>query len=587
MLKQLAGWMPIAQPSHQETDSSHTGHPSNDCQDQLSSSVSSQARMRIAVDLTPLRPGGENGGAKIMTIELLQHLSKSAPELDFILLTTKHNHNELAKLETANIWRQCTHSTARVDGSLQPNRASTFQHYVRDRWAPFIPARIRARVRQLFRSSPLAIPSSNFLRSLGVNLLFCPFTAPLYFDSTIPTVSVIYDLQYLYYPEFFSVEERATRDQHFRDASRLSQQLVCISDYVRHTVLEHSEIEPEQVTTIHINLGYRLSPSTDTPASDQLDQLELQANSFLLYPANGWPHKNHRMLLTAFAMYRRRHPDSTIKLVCTGTPGAQMDSIQHAAARMGLAQWVKFPGYLSDAAFGTVLQACRALIFPSLYEGFGMPVLEAMALGKPVLCSNVTSLPEVAGNAALFFDPRKPLEIATAIGQIETDEALTAHLVSKGHQRLTHFTGPEAMAQQYLQVFYNIIHSPRPPVLHGVYDDGWTSHHVVLTYDSDTIERTLEIEFSVPALNPYRAISVQLVHPGKGTASTYTIGRDQTITIHETLLPYNSAVEFWIDPLFQPKSHQIGDDERFLGCQCDRWQIIVPNGNLNRPTTVD
>jgi glycosyltransferase involved in cell wall biosynthesis len=96
-------------------------------------------------------------------------------------------------------------------------------------------------------------------------------------------------------------------------------------------------------------------------------------------------------------------------------------------------------------------------VFPSLYEGFGMPILEAMAFGKPVICSNVTSLPEVAGDAAIYIDPRKPLDIVHAIELITSDATAIEDLIDQGYQRLTAFRGPERMARQYLDIFLEVM----------------------------------------------------------------------------------------------------------------------------------
>jgi glycosyltransferase involved in cell wall biosynthesis len=180
----------------------------------------------------------------------------------------------------------------------------------------------------------------------------------------------------------------------------------------------------------------------------------LEENGFLLYPANFWPHKNHSMLLTAFGMFRHRHPESRLQLVCTGFPDERMDALREAVQRMGLRSLVILPGYLSEEELAALLASCKALIFPSLYEGFGMPVLEAMAFSKPILCSNVTSLPEVAGDCALLFDPKKPQEILGAIEQIMTDSKLASSLVERGKVRIARWGGPEQMARQYLAVFH-------------------------------------------------------------------------------------------------------------------------------------
>jgi glycosyltransferase involved in cell wall biosynthesis len=152
-------------------------------------------------------------------------------------------------------------------------------------------------------------------------------------------------------------------------------------------------------------------------------------------------------------MFVARHPQSDLRLVCPGALDAPLESIRTATVRMGLEKRVHFPGFMPDSELAALFQLCRSVLFPSLYEGFGMPVLEAMAFGKVVLCSNVTSLPEIAGDAALFFDPRKPAEIVNAICQLESDSALAARLVERGYQRVRNFGDSTKMAQQYLQVF--------------------------------------------------------------------------------------------------------------------------------------
>ncbi len=238
------------------------------------------------------------------------------------------------------------------------------------------------------------------LREIGADLLFCPFTLPFCYDPSVPVVSIIYDLQYHYYPQFFSDEDRCCRERNFRETSRLSNKLICISEYVRKTVLENSNLEPDRAITIPIQLPHRLKKQPVRDVDSIMQRLGLGGNEFLLYPANFWAHKNHRMLITAFAIYRARHPESNLRLVCTGALENEKKALQEAVYRMGQKDWIVLPGFLTEEEFAAIFASCLALVFPSLYEGFGMPVLEAMALEKPVICSNVTSLPEVAGDAA-------------------------------------------------------------------------------------------------------------------------------------------------------------------------------------------
>jgi glycosyltransferase involved in cell wall biosynthesis len=134
---------------------------------------------------------------------------------------------------------------------------------------------------------------------------------------------------------------------------------------------------------------------------------------------------------------------------------------------MGLAASVRFAGFLPDPQFSALLEGALALVFPSLYEGFGLPVLEAMARGKPVLCSQATSLPEVAGQAALFFDPRKPKDIAAAIERMVSDVDLRLRLVDAGHSRVSQLGNAQHMAERYLQVFRDALAHPENSEMAG------------------------------------------------------------------------------------------------------------------------
>jgi glycosyltransferase involved in cell wall biosynthesis len=142
-----------------------------------------------------------------------------------------------------------------------------------------------------------------------------------------------------------------------------------------------------------------------------------------------------------------------MKLVCTGAADLRMQAVSAAAKGLGMQHCVLFPGFLTDIEFAAVLGSCLGVIYPSLYEGFGMPILEAMAARRPVACSDCTSLPEVAGGAALLFDPRKPHDIADAMVRLALDPQLRADFVRRGHQRAHAFCDAKEMALQYLEVF--------------------------------------------------------------------------------------------------------------------------------------
>ncbi len=458
--------------------------------------VSSLFGKKIAIDLTPMLPGGENGGAKLMTIELVRALAGLLPDTSFVLFTAEVSHGELDYLENdfPNIQRRCVlhNSTTTTSSMLTPSLNTTWRG---NRFAQLkslvqrlLPSGLRQRIvelRSLFplwkqkvfdrlvliakrvlplrirkqlgawwwkRSRPAPV-SVSLVREIGADLLFCPFTAPFYADPQIPTVSVIYDLQYRAYPQFFTPEEFIQREDNFRMAYEKASDLVTISEFVKRTVLESTQLSSDHVSAVPIGLLRTPELLHEVIQDTLLEKYGLNPGEYIVYPANFWRHKNHAMLLTAFNLYRSRRGDSKLKLVCTGTPGRQAEGFCEDVRRMGLEEWVTYPGYLRPDEYDSLLRSAFAMIFPSLYEGFGIPLLEAMAAGVPVLCSDVTSLPEVGGEAVLYFDPRRPAQIVESLIRLSEEPGLRDELVAKGYERVQLFEGAERMAIQYMTVF--------------------------------------------------------------------------------------------------------------------------------------
>jgi glycosyltransferase involved in cell wall biosynthesis/SAM-dependent methyltransferase len=447
---------------------------------------------KIAIDLTPMLPGGENGGAKWMTLELLNALASLLPETSFVLLTAESSHSELDWLENehSNIKRLCVlRNSPPIDSptvvpasattgrdkilvglktlaghilppalkqglKTMPSAFSALRHKVLNQIKAVLPLALRQQIKRLLAAVKPASSVESLIGQIGTDLLFCPFTAPFYADPRIPAVSVIYDLQYRAYPQFFTPEELAQREENFRIAYQKAGCLVAISEFVRQTVIETAKVPPERVIAVPIGL---LRPPKqidhETLANGLLEKNGLCPGEYILYPANFWLHKNHAMLLTAFNMYQQANPGSTLKLVCTGTPGFRAEAFCQEVRRMGLADWVIYPGYVSTEEYDVLLRSAFAMVFPSLYEGFGIPVLEAMAAGVPVLCSKVTSLPEVGGDAVLYFDPRRPRQIVEVLTRLLEEPGLQESQIRKGLYRAALFEGADRMALNYADVF--------------------------------------------------------------------------------------------------------------------------------------
>jgi glycosyltransferase involved in cell wall biosynthesis len=229
-----------------------------------------------------------------------------------------------------------------------------------------------------------------------------------------PGAATVHDLQHELYPQFFPRAELAYRRVVYGWTVRRSRIVIAISEHARAALLERYRLAPDRVRTIHLGIDHSRFRPDSRPRE-----------AFLLYPANRWPHKNHERLFEAFVLVRRERPE--LRLVLTGAG--------HESAP--LPPGVESRGRVSDEELVELYRSAAALVFPSLYEGFGLPPVEAMACACPVACSNATSLPEVCGDAAELFDPSSPGALASAVLRVLADPEGYA---ARGLIRARHFT---------------------------------------------------------------------------------------------------------------------------------------------------
>jgi glycosyltransferase involved in cell wall biosynthesis len=209
-----------------------------------------------------------------------------------------------------------------------------------------------------------------------------------------PSVVTLHDLQHLDLPSMFPRSERAFRRVAWHRSVRAADRVIVVSEFVRRGAIEQLGIDAARIRVVALGLDHaHLRPTT------------VSREPFLLYPARRWPHKNHERLFEAFARLRRERPE--LRLVLTG-----------GGSTAALPEGVEALGRVAPAEVVSLMQRASALVFPSLYEGFGLPPLEAMACGCPVACSNIAALPETVGDAARLFDPHDPEAIAAAIRDV-------------------------------------------------------------------------------------------------------------------------------------------------------------------------
>jgi len=237
-------------------------------------------------------------------------------------------------------------------------------------------------------------------------------------------------------------------------AARRSDRILTVSEASKRDILHFFNVPPEKIVVVYNAIDEHFSvtpPAEDVARVRERYQLDHQ---FMLYVGNIKPHKNLVRLIEAFAELRRTGFDE-VKLLIIGDQISKLPALRRAVHSHKLHKHVRFLGYVSDQTLGVLYRLAAAFVFPSLYEGFGLPPLEAMASGTPVVTSNVSSLPEVAGEAAVLVDPYDVDSIVDGMRRVLSDPALAAALRRKGVERAREFSWERSVAktrQVYQQV---------------------------------------------------------------------------------------------------------------------------------------
>ncbi|MGE3276300.1 MAG: glycosyltransferase family 4 protein [Vicinamibacterales bacterium] len=229
-------------------------------------------------------------------------------------------------------------------------------------------------------------------------------------------------------------------------ATRQADRVLTVSEASKRDILRFFDVAPEKISVIHNAIDPRFLEPPDEERMDRIRQRYQLDHPFVLYVGNIKPHKNVDRLIEAFSRARATGPDD-LRLVIIGDELSKYPALRQAVHRHRLGKHVRFLGFQPFETLAAFYRLARVFVFPSLYEGFGLPPLEAMASGTPVVTSNVSSLPEIAGDAALLVDPTDAEPIADAIVRAATDEALRADLVSRGLARARQFSWETAARQ--------------------------------------------------------------------------------------------------------------------------------------------
>jgi glycosyltransferase involved in cell wall biosynthesis len=294
----------------------------------------------------------------------------------------------------------------------------------------------------------------------GFALVHTPFTNVKSYRFKAPQVVTFLDLQHEYFPEFFSQRELKRRRAKFKLAAILATHLIAISGYTKQCVIDHYGISAERIDVVPLASNPDYAPRTEQDKLAEVKAMHSLNKPFLYYPAATWPHKNHAVLLKALNILVERHSFNG-ELVLTGISSNHHDAVRLTISELGLESQVRILGYLPYEEMPHLFNLARLLVFPSLYEGFGIPLVEAMASGCPVVCANATSIPEVVGDAALMFDPGSPEVVAEAIWSVWNDEAKLSSMREKGLQRAKEFSWQRTVAKT-MAVYRRVLGQTHP-----------------------------------------------------------------------------------------------------------------------------
>ena len=376
--------------------------------------MSKGRRLRVFVDLAPLSPDGGNGGARVFVLRLLEALLERPSLHEIHLLVKPEAEAAVAPLVSRGAVLKRLGKGLDVE---EPRRL----------------LRTRRRLHGFFQPLlELAAPDRTSLKRLGADILLSPLGTAAFHEPELPHVVVAYDFQDLVYPQFFDDDERRRRIG-FRADLRRADRVVAISEATKAMAVERVHVKRERITVLPPTAGGLRAALHPREALNRLDGLDLHRAEFAVYPANFWPHKNHERLLLATARIVREEPE--FLLVLCGALDERREKLRGRIESLGLEQNVRLLPYLEDADATALLEGAEFLVFPSLFEGFGLPVLEAMALGTPVACSDLPALLEVARDAALFFDADDETGMAATMLRLWREDETRERLIAKGAAR--------------------------------------------------------------------------------------------------------------------------------------------------------
>ncbi|MFN9300685.1 MAG: glycosyltransferase family 4 protein [Acidobacteriota bacterium] len=290
------------------------------------------------------------------------------------------------------------------------------------------------------------------------DLLHVQYTAPLFCPS--PFVVSVHDVSYIERPEYFTRARRVQLRMTVTHTIRRAAKVLTVSEFSRQRILAAYDVAPERIEVIHNAVSPHFHPVPAKTAFTTVSEKFGVQWPYVLSVGDLQPRKNQIGLIAAFEELARNHPQLPHHLVLVGKPTWFAPRVYEAARASGLGERIHFTDFVNDEDLLHLYNAAELFVFPSFYEGFGLPILEAQACGRAVACSNTSAMPEVANSAAVLFDPGKKSELVVAMRDLLLDTGLRQRMEKLGLKNAGRFSWEKA-ARQTLEVYYEVSGKPR------------------------------------------------------------------------------------------------------------------------------
>jgi len=330
----------------------------------------------------------------------------------------------------------------------------------------FVPAPIQTRRVSANPFLRLGFDLASRVRQDCPDILHVQYTAPA--GCPVPVVTTVHDVSYLEHPEYFTRgrawQLRLTVGRTVRRAATI----LTGTDVARRAILKvYPGLDERRVVVVPLAASPEFRPISRDAATAAVRARYAIRGPYILSVGDLQPRKNHIGLIRAFARLANAYPQLKHRLILVGNPTWFSGRVHEAARASGVADRIEFLGFVPDTDLLHLYNACDCFAFPSFYEGFGLPALEAMACGRAVVCSEASALPEVVDGAAILFDPYAIDEVARAMADVLLDAELRARMERLGIQRAAHFNWQKT-AQKTLEAYHQALESPRVAVRRAV-----------------------------------------------------------------------------------------------------------------------